>query len=382
MSKLLTITIFSMIFAVLSHNYSDYDRIEGTYRRKERMFYLVMAAGLIIFAGLRFGYNDTDTYIRMYLAVLDKIDSYETLFEGIEWLKIGEAPGFLFASRFLAKLGVSYQSYIMLFSIFYISVNLWFFRKYSCNIWLSVFLYIAFAGYTFSLAAIKQCTAMALCLIATDRAFNKKYIQFVLLVAVACLFHAYSFMYLAVPFLYFCPWSKYTLFMLAIFAAVGLGMETFLGALLNVTDMLGETYDANSFLGAGVNPFRLLVTAAPVFLSLLVAKQIRENEDKQQYAIVNLTMLNAELMFVALFGTANYFARLANYFIPFQAVSIPWLLKQYDHKDRRTMTLLAITGYALFFVYSFTINEKFDQIYWSVSLWEYLKSEFGRVIGL
>ena len=156
--------------------------------------------------------------------------------------------------------------------------------------------------------------------------------MFIVYVLLGSLFHPYALMYLVVPFLFFRPWSKATLFMIAIFAAVGFGMESLIGTLLNVTDMLGENYDATSFIGEGVNPFRLLVVSVPVFVAFFVKDQIGEKEEKDQYLIVNLAMLNAEIMFVALFGTANYFARLANYFIPFQALAIPWLLKLFDQR--------------------------------------------------
>ena len=375
MRELIPITVFSMVMVLLSHKYSGYDPINCLYARKERLFYFIMSVGLILFAGLRTGYNDTGTYLLGY----NQLSQNEDWFQQIDWLKIGDSPGFVFVQGMMHELGVSAQSFLMLFSVFTVGVNLWFFRKYSCNLWLSVLLFITFAGYIFTLAAIKQCTAMALCLIATDRAINKKYLRFVFYVLLGSLFHPYALMYLIVPFLFFRPWSKNTLIMLVFFGIIGFAMESLLGTLLNVTDMLGENYNAESFTGEGVNPIRLLVTAVPAVLALMTATQIAEDEDKAQYAIVNLTMLNAEIMFVALFGTANYFARLANYFIPFQAVSIPWLLKHYDYEGRRTMTILAAIGYVLFFIYSQSIHESFDVHYYSVTLWQYLKTLFQGV---
>ena len=88
-------------------------------------------------------------------------------------------------------------------------------------------------------------------------------------------------------------------------------------------------------------------------------------------------MLNAEIMFVALFGTANYFARLANYFLPFQALAIPWLLRQLRYKERQKITMLAVIGYLLFFVYSHGISESFDIYYRRVEFWTYIKSIWG-----
>ena len=376
MWKLIPITIFSILMAWLSHRQSEYDPINCKYKNKEKLFYTIMAIGLILFAGLRVHYNDTGTYTYIYSVVANNVSEGLSLTEDIEWLKIGENPGFVFTMRLMGYLNFSSQDFLMVFSVLTVGVNLWFFKKYSCNIWLSVLLYIAFAGYIFNLAAIKQCTAMAFCLIGTDRAIDKKYWRFVFYVILAALFHPYALMYLVVPFLVFRPWSAYTWIMLAAFAVGGFGLEAMLGGLLSVTDMLGENYDASSFMGEGVNPLRLLVTAVPSVVALLAAKQIAEDEDREQYVMVNLTMLNAEIMFVALFGTANYFARLANYFIPFQALSIPWLLKHFDKNGKRTMTVFAAMGYAMFFIYSQSLHESFDNNYYSTTLWKYLGSLF------
>ena len=372
MFKLLPITAICLIFAAFSHAASTYDPIECRYYKKDRFWYAIMAVCLILFAGLRTDYNDTGTYLEGYQKYRDGLYSYEN----IEWLRIGDNPGFVYVMGLMIRMHFHESGFIMCFSIFMVGVNLWFFHKYSCNIWMTIMLYITFAGYLFSLAAIKQCTAMAFCLIATDRAIRKKYVPFVIYVLIGSLFHAYALMYLLVPFLFFRPWSKMTVIMLIVFGTIGFGMQSLVGTLLNVTDMLGESYDAASFTGEGVNPIRLLVTAVPVFLSFLSAKQIAETEERDQYLITNLTMLNAEIMFVGLFGTANYFARLANYFLPFQAVSIPWLFKHYDYKSKRILIPIAVFGYFLFFVYSFAVNEHFDSSYYRYTIWEYIQVVF------
>jgi hypothetical protein len=336
---------------------------------------VLTAITLILFAGLRTGYNDTGTYQHSYETI--KLSEEEGLMDGIRWLKFGENPGFVFVQRVFRRWDISTQSFLMIFSVFTIGTNIWFFHKYSCNFFMSVLLFITFAGFAFNLAAIKQCTAMALCLMATDRAIDKKYGQFLLFVFLACLFHAYSFVYLAVPFLAFRPWGKNTIVLLVIFAFVGLGLQSMLGTLLNVTDMMGEEYDASSFIGEGVNPVRLLVTAVPIFLSLFTAEQIAGREDRAQDMILNATMLNGEIMFIGLFGTANYFARLANYFLPLQAVALPRLFSHFDAEGKRAISMTAAACYLLFFVYSHSISETFDYAYFSISLWDYVKSLFN-----
>lgn len=373
MTKLIPITIISLILAALSHKRSWYDFDHDRYIRKERFFYTIMAIALILFAGLRTNYNDTGTYVNAYNGIPADVE----LTSGIKWTELGGNPGFFFTMRLMKRLGLSGQSFIMVFSIFIVGTYLWFLRKYSCNIFLTILLFVTFAGYTFTLAAIKQCTAMALCLIATDRAIRKKYPSFLVYVILASMFHLYALMYLVVPFLSFRPWSKYTVIMITIFALVGIGMQSLLGTVLKVTDMLGEEYNAASFMGEGVNPFRLLVVSVPAILSLVAQKQIARSEERDKYIILNLTMLNAEIMFVALFGTANYFARLANYFLPFQAISIPWLLKHFELVSKRFLLITASVCYLLFCVYENAINASFDVGFYSITLWEYLKSLFA-----
>lgn len=374
MSELIPIMIFSVVMAYLSHCSSEYYTIENKYGRKDRVFFTIMAVGMILFAGLRTGYNDTGTYLHGY----KQIDPNLGVFEDINWTKIGENPGFWVTNRILVKLGAAPQTFLMFYSIVTVGIYLWFIRKYSCNLPLSIFMLLTFAGYVFTLAAIKQCIAIALCLIATDRAIRKKYISFFVFVLLASLYHPYALMYLAVPFLTFRPWSYKTALMIGAFGLAGVLLQSLLGGLLNVTDMLGEGYDASSFQGEGVNPFRLAAVSVPVILSFLARESIAREGNKKQYIILNLTMLNAEIMFVALFGTANYFARLANYFLPFQAITIPWLFTHFNPKSKRFLTITAVVCYLLYSMYDnlLSLGGQFNPQYNSISIWEYLEILF------
>ena len=91
---------------------------------------------------------------------------------------------------------------------------------------------------------------------------------------------------------------------------------------------------------------------------------------------MNLTMLNGAIMFVGLFGTANYFGRLANYFLFFQSLSLPWMLKKIGGRDRRMLTILMVLGFAAYFYYANVINQPIDQDVAWLSLAEYL-SQIG-----
>ena len=372
MSELIPISVAAIILSILSHLSSEYDPIRCRYGRQDRFWYIIMAISMILFVGLRTGYNDTGTYRLIYDSIPKDVD----LWDGIDWLTLGDNPAFTFTNRVLVRLGFSTQSYLMFYATITLGIYLWFFRKYTSNLPFSIFLFVTFCGYTFTMAAIKQCLSMALCLIATDRVIHKKYIPFLLWVLLSSLYHPYALMYLAVPLLTFRPWSTTTLVIITIFAVVGSTMGRLIGTLLDVTLLLGENYDATSFTGEGVNPFRLAAITVPIFLSLLVKNQIAVKKDRVQNLIVNLAMLNGEIMFLALFGTANYFARLANYFIPFQALAIPQLLSHFNKETKKMVTICAVICYTLFFIYTNAFHDSFDYHFYSITLWEYLKSLF------
>lgn len=372
MSVLYPLIFASVGLAVISHLRSGYDQVHSTYVYKEKVFFLILAVVLILFAGLRTAYNDTITYVNGY----EHISLDGGILADIDW-KIGSNPGFAVTNRILVFLGFSSQSFLLFYSVVTIGIYLWFIRKYTSNLWISVFLFIMLGSYTFTMAAIKQCVAVAFCLVGVDRAINKKWIPFVLWTLLGVLFHPYSLMYLIVPLLMFLPWgSSKTYIMLSAFVVAGFLLQSLMNTVIDVTTMLGEEYDAASFSGEGVNPFRLAVVSVPVVISFALRRRIWREDNRTQNVILNLTMLNAAIMFVALFGTANYFARLANYFLIFQTLSLPYLFKQLTTKRKNVITLAAVVCYFAYFYYANAINQPFDHYYSSISLVDYLKSAF------
>lgn len=371
LADLLPVYTVALILAACSHMFSQYDRSLERYRKKEHFCYVVMVIILIIFAGMRTRYNDTRTYVETY-------ELFPVYLDKIVW-SLGDNPGFVFVMGVLQKLGASSQTFLLFFSALTLGIYFWFFKKYSNNILFTVFLFLVFAGFTFTLAAIKQCMAVAFCLVAVDRALKKKWVPFVLWILLASTFHPYSLMYLVVPYLICKPWCKRTYWTVLVFALAGILLEILLGTLLDITSMLGEEYDASSFVGEGVNPFRLIVVSVPLIISFLARNYIAKMDEKQETAyflFVNLAILNAEIMFVALFGTANYFARLANYFAVFQALSIPWLLRFFDKKSRSILTVIAVFSYLFFFYYENALNFNFSRDFDRITLIEYLLKGF------
>ena len=377
MTKLIPVVVISMILAVISHKRSDYSFSRERYRRKDLLWYTVMAVIMILFVGLRTRYNDTLTYVGGY----EGMDVAGGIVDTITDWSLGSNPGFNLVNSIMRILGVSAQSFLLIYAAVTNGIYLWFLRKYTNNIWLTLFLFIVTGCFTFTLAAIKQCVAVAFCLLGIDQLLDKRtdnpYFYFVLWIVIASLFHPYALMFLLMPYLMFRPWSKETYQTLVLFGIIGLLLQFLFGTIVDVTTIMGEEYSVESFSGEGVNPFRLAVCAVPILLSFVARKLIAQMDEKRErmyFLFTNLSILNAEIMFVALFGTANYFARLANYFLIFQALSIPWLFQFFEKRSRKLLTVTAVICYCCYFVYDNAINKLFDADYASVSLLEYLRS--------
>lgn len=373
MRELLVVVVPALVLAALAEINSTYEIGkfgEKVYLRKDKMFYSIMAVMMAVFVGLRVSYNDTYAYRHAY----ELFEKGSSVFKGIDW-SIGSNPGFNVLNRVLKNIGFETQDFLMFYALITVCIYIWFVRKYSENMWLSMFFFMTMGCYTFTMAAIKQTVAVAFCLIATDKAIEKKWISFIFWVLLAATFHPYSLMYLIVPLLDFGTWTIKSYLMISIFGVVGIGLDSLLGTLVDVTTMFGEEYDVASFSEAGVNIFRVAVVWVPVILSFLAKKYTGVSENRANNVVMNLAILNAEIMFVGLFGTANYFARLANYFLIFQTIALPMMFKFYNRKSKRLLIFGAITGYTLYFIYAEGINfGGFDGLFRRITLLEYIQS--------
>ena len=368
MSKILPLYIVSLIFAYLSHRASVYDYRLENYEKKDRLFYSVVVVCAVVFAGLRTYYNDTAIYIAGY----NNLDVSSGWFSRIDWA-IGEYPLFSLTSCLMKLAGFSSQSFVMMHSIITMGVSLWFIHKYTNNILLSVFLYFATGYYGFSMAAMKQCAATAFCLIGIDRLLSEKRFSFFFWTIIGVLFHPFAAMFLICPFLMFSPWTFPTYLMIIICAVAGYTMQIWLSDIIGLLVVIGVDYDVSLLGGEGVNIFRVLVVWAPVMLSFLAARFWRISRNKADNLIMNLAILCAEIMLIALFGNPVYFGRLANYFLIFQIVSIPLILNDYEINSQVLLRIATVMGYTGYAIYDNLLNRgTFDSGFYSITIWQYL----------
>lgn len=374
MNRLWLILAVALGFAKLI-NWHDGRLLADGKERRERFFTVCLILLLGFFCGLRTWGNDTVTYMQ----------SFELAPTWDEYLEQGrfvfsEGIGFLASNSLLKTLGFTMQDFLMVFAFATIIPYVLFVRRYSVNAVFGVFLMFATGMYTFTLAAMKQTMATGICLAALPLLLDGKKIRYCLMVGLASLFHPYALIYLVAPFLLFQPWKGKTVLLSVVFVIVGFTLDSLIGTVLDITTAMGAEYTEAEMMGAGVNIFRVLISFVPMGFAVFFGSALFEKTDKKVWLMFNLSMLNALIMFVGLFGTANYFARMANYFLPAQVIILPWILYSAHPSDRRWMLPAVVIGYTGYFYYENAIIRPFDTGYSHMSFWEYVLDLLPRIL--
>lgn len=375
MTKLWILLAFCLLIAWIIE-YRDQSLEQAKAEHRERLFTFVLILVLGFFCGLRTWGNDTVTYVEIYNLLTPTLDHLSS--EKLWNFSDGIALTFLFS--LFKTWQFTAQDMLMFFAFATAIPYVLFVRRYSTNLMFGVFLMFATGFYTFSLAAIKQSMATGICLWAVTAAIDKKWIRYLLLVGLASLFHPYAIVYLLVPLMFFKPWTPRMFVYIAVFVLAGFYLDSLIGTVLDITDMMGAEYDAESFTQEGVNIFRVLVSFVPLALSIFYRDRLFKKSTRAENLMFNLAMLNALIMFVGLFGTANYFARLANYFLPAQVIVLPWILQKASSQDRGWLTPACIVGYTGYFIYENAIIRPFSG-YSHMSFWKYLSDTISGVFS-
>lgn len=374
MSRLLIMLAAAILFAAfIDSRDREFIRIWNSCR--EMKVTLLLGVVLALFCGMRVWGNDTVTYLQLY-EQLPMIHQWG----GQELPSLADGAGFILVSSLLKTLGFSSQDYLLFFAVITVIPYVVFVHRFSESMKMGVFLMFATGMYTFTLAAIKQCVATGICLMALSEALDGRWHRFLGMILLAALFHPYSVVYLLVPFMMFKPWTRRTLLYVVLTLGVSVYLESLLGTVLDITTMMGAVYTEEAFAGEGVNVFRVAVASVPMLLAMLYGKSLFRDSTREEDLMFNLAMLNSLIMFVGLFGTANYFARLANYFLPAQVIVLPWLLNRTAPMDRAWLKPACVLGYLVYFYYEYGILHPFDLEYSQISIWSYLGDLWGRMI--
>lgn len=366
----LWLMMFVALVLIWTYNHCYYRKTASDIEKKKvEGIFLILVVVLGGFLGLRTSYNDTFAYRHLYELIRPFPEFWDTYS-----FSLSSDPGFMLCNGILKTLGVSTQSWLMIYALITIGLYVHFIKKQGTDLSVNIFLFFCVGAYMFVGAAIKQSLAAAICLCGIQFALDKKWIRYCLVVIVAMTFHAYAAIFFLVPFLMFKPWTSKTLFM--IFATIGIAMslQTLFGAIVDITASIGEGYTVEDFAQGGINVFRVIVCNASTLLALLYHKTLFEGTTRKENLFFNMSMVNGCIMFVGMFGTANYFGRLANFFVLAQVITLPWMINKFPQKIRMLIRGAMYVGYLLYFYYEYNVvYGKFSDVFSRITVSEFIQ---------
>lgn len=306
------------------------------------LFYILIMAIFILVAGLRDGIGDTGMYRHLYSQIIEG-----TVGEGYE-------EGFVFFLTMLSK--ISPDSQFMLFVTSFITQGLiiWFLRKYSSYFELELFMYIASGYFVTTMNGVRQAMAASILLIGTKFLIERRFIPYLVLVLLMSTIHSSALIMVPVYFIVNNDnWSKNFLQTIIIMALVSI----FGGLIMNIAFKLLEGTkfgEYSSFDEGGSNIFRTIIDMVPVILAYIQRDRLREIFP-QCDIFVNLSIINMLIMGLSLYNWI--FARMTFYFIPYNFVLLPYVIKSIDVKEYRQFIYYCfLIGYLGFMYVEYVIS--------------------------
>ncbi len=321
-------------------------------------FAIVAFIPIIWIAGHRGWVADTGLYITNYRnmpTALTEIPSYIA--------SVSKDKGFSVLSVVLKIfLGADYVPYLMALAIFQGISIIVFFRKYSSNYLLSIFLFIASTDYlSWMFNGIRQFMAVTIILFAMPLILEKKYFRVLLIILLASTMH--QSVLLMIPFVFIAQgevWNKKTVtfIMAALLAILFVGKFTnLLDDALSTTQYVNVVSDYTSWNDDGTNPLRVAVYSIPALLALLGKERIKEENDPVINLSANMSIISMGLYLISMVTSGIFIGRLPIYCSLFGYILLPWEIENiFAIESRNIVYFGTIVAYLVFYYYSIFLN--------------------------
>lgn len=308
--------------------------------RKHNLPYIAIAVALMFCVyGFRDAYSvgidTTSSYLHHFEEMKEMPE--ENLPDFSDWLgtadkdadeREGHSRHFFF--EWLMKLGYDwtdgdYQLFISLICLFNMVIFARFVFRYSPSPVQSLLLYFGLLFYTFNFSALKQSIAMTFILLAADAVIDRKLIRFLILTALASMFHFPALVILPAYWIAgMKPGKSYLLLLAAAFVLTYLIRDQMVDWMTDTYETM--IYDSNrSFLS---NKVLIMI----VILAVAIVIRPPDGEDKEYTAFLLLMGIATVIQTFTTYN--NTFERLADYYFQFSVVFIPMVFEKVKIKRR------------------------------------------------
>ena len=314
---------------------------------------LILVCPYILWAVFRRGFGDTEAYRRTFLqlpALGEPLRAYLAQY--------GKDRGFTILGALLKTvIGSHDKLFFLLIAAFQMFCIVYFFRKYSTNFLLCMFMFVLSTDYlSWMFNGMRQFIAVCMILLSFGWILRKKYIPAMLVILLASTIHASALM--MIPLIFVIQgraWNWKTLFMVAGVGVAILFIRPFTAIL---DSMLAETQYNDLITNDiwtsddGTNILRALFYSIPAVLSLIGRRAVDRENSPVVNLCVNCSICTAALYFLSVFSSGIYVGRLPIYTTLQGYAVTPWLIDHmFSKQSAKIVTGGLICGYLAFFYY-------------------------------
>lgn len=231
------------------------------------------------------------------------------------------------------------------------------YRKYSCDYWSSIFLFIVSTDYiSWMHNGMRQFIAVAGIFACTSLMIKRKYIALIIAILLLSTIHGSALIMLPIVFIaQGKAWNKRTI----LFIVVIVTTLAFIDQFTSVMDVLiSDTQYENMMTSEiwtgddGTNIIRVFVYSIPALLSLFGRRYIAYENDPVVNLSCNMSIISAAIYLLSSVTSGIYIGRLPIYCSLYSYILLPWLLRNMFTKSSQRILYVAMIGaYIVFFYY-------------------------------
>ena len=316
---------------------------------------------LVFFVSYRSDYNDTIAYINSFENV-----SIDTSVKELFGNTGTESQGFnTLMILFKKYISDDYTAWFTFLAIFHAGAIVLLYYRYSCNYFLSMFLFIASGSFTWLMAGIRQFTAVCLIFYFFNFVIERKIIGFAIVLYLAYTIHDSAIFWFPIYFISrFRPFSKqiwlFVLLTLVTFFFIT-EFTSFLDSSLEGTDYEnygsalhnGYIFSDTGEIDDGVNPIIAIVSAVPPAIALWRWKYIKDRTNPMIDICINMGTAAVGVNLLGVVTSGILVGRVPIYFTPVNFIVLPWLFKYgvSGNVKKFIVTLCYILYFAYFLYY-------------------------------
>lgn len=314
---------------------------------------------LVFFVSYRSEYNDTISYINMFnnasvnTSAKELFGSTSTNSQGFNTLMV----------LFKKYISDDYTAWFTFLAIFHAGAIVLLYYRYSCNYFLSMYLFIASGSFSWMMAGIRQFTAVCLVLYFFNLVISRRLIGFAIVLYLAYTIHDSAIFWVPIYFIVkFKPFSKQiwicVIMTLIVFFFIT-EFTSFLDTSLEGTDYekYGSALSGGVKIGNevddGVNPIIAIISAVPPAIALWRWKYIKDRTNPMIDICINMGTAAVGVNLLGVVTSGVLVGRVPIFFTPVNFIVLPWLFKYglYGNVKKIVVALCYILYFAYFLYY-------------------------------